>query len=251
MVHTLQMDQGSQICITTAANGTQLLSAAAAAGRADGHPYHLLEMWAPRASHPMAPPPTAGTLPPHTNVPRYPGTTPVATHTLQTGFGGGHSHSRVGTQHRSGMEVPPGNVGHQTPGAGPRRGDSGIWVRGSRGGVAGRGEAGAGASFGEEVSGAAFESGLVRRATRAIRGATVLPGGHCAVMPRRGGGETLLPPLAPLCRQLAPRKVGAVAGVAGGTGPVVLEGAVPGGGGLLGGWSPPAWPWCPCRYRSW
>ena len=48
------------------------VSPAAAAGRADGHPNHLLEMWASSASHPMAPPPTAGTLPPHTNGPRYP-----------------------------------------------------------------------------------------------------------------------------------------------------------------------------------
>ena len=107
----------------TAAHITQLLSAAAAAGRADGHPHHLLEMWAPSASQPMATPGTTGTLPPHTKGPRYHGTTPVAAHTLRAGFRRGQGLSSVGSQHRSGIEVPPGNVGHQTtshylPGAG-------------------------------------------------------------------------------------------------------------------------------------
>ena len=80
----------------------------------DWHPQRLLEIWAPSAEHLMAPPSTAGTLSPHTNRPRYSGTTPVATYTLRTGLGRVHGHRRVGTQHHSRMEILPGSVGHQT-----------------------------------------------------------------------------------------------------------------------------------------
>ena len=52
---------------------------------------------------------------------------------------------------------------------------------------------------------------------------------------RGGEGESLLPLVDPLYRRVAPVGVGAVAGVASGTGPVVDEGAVPGGGCLWGG----------------
>ena len=86
------------------------------ARQADGHPHHLLEMWAPRAGQPVAPPPVTGAVPPHANGPRYPGTTPVATHALATGRGKGHGHSGAGPQRRGGMEIPPGNVGHPTSG---------------------------------------------------------------------------------------------------------------------------------------
>ena len=86
------------------------------ARQADGHPHHLLEMWAPSAGHCVAPPPVTGALPPHANGPRYPGTTPVATHALRTGRGEGHGHSGVGPRRQGGMEIPPGNVGHQSPG---------------------------------------------------------------------------------------------------------------------------------------
>ena len=64
----------------TATHGAPLLSAAIIARPADGHPRHLLAMWAPRAGHPVAPSPGTGALPAHANGPRYPGTTPVATH---------------------------------------------------------------------------------------------------------------------------------------------------------------------------
>ena len=67
-------------------------------------------------ANPVAPPPVTGALPPHANGPRYPGTTPMATHALRTGRGEGHGHSGVGPQRQGGMEIPPGNVGHQTPG---------------------------------------------------------------------------------------------------------------------------------------
>ena len=113
--HIATSQGARQLVDATAAQGTQLLSAATATVRADKHPHHLLEMWAPSAGQPMAPPPTAGTLSPHTRGPCHPGTKPVATYTIRTGFGGGHGHSRLGTQHHCGMEIPAGSVGHQTP----------------------------------------------------------------------------------------------------------------------------------------
>ena len=105
-----------QFMDATATNGAPLLSATAIARQADGHPHHLLAMWAPRAGHPVAPPPVTGALPPHANGPRHPGTAPVATHALRTGRGEGHGHSGVGPQRQGGIEIPPGNVGHPEPG---------------------------------------------------------------------------------------------------------------------------------------
>ena len=64
-------------------HGAPLLSAATIARQADEHPHHLLEMWTPLAGHPVAPLPATGALPPHANGPRYPRTTPVATHALR------------------------------------------------------------------------------------------------------------------------------------------------------------------------
>ena len=71
----------------------------------------------PRA---LPPPPvaratTTGALPPYTNSPHNPRTTPVATHALGTRCGEGHGHSGVGPGRRGGMEIPPGNVRPQTP----------------------------------------------------------------------------------------------------------------------------------------
>ena len=113
--HIATWQSTRQLVNTTTTNGTPLLSATTVAGQADGHPHHLLEMWTPRTGHPVASPPVTGALPPHTNGPRYPGTTPVATHALRMGCGEGHGHSGVGPQRRGGMEIPPGNVGHQAP----------------------------------------------------------------------------------------------------------------------------------------
>ena len=92
------------------------LSAATVARQPDRHPQHLLEMWAPSAGQPVAPFPVTGALPPHANGPRYPGTTPLATHAVRTGREEGHGHSGVRPQRQGTMEVPPGNVGHPTPG---------------------------------------------------------------------------------------------------------------------------------------
>ena len=83
--------------------------------RCAGDVLDVLEMWTPSTSHPVAPPPVTGALPPHTNGPRYPGTTRVATHALRTGRREGHGHCGVRPQRRGGMEIPPGNVGHQAP----------------------------------------------------------------------------------------------------------------------------------------
>ena len=47
----------------TATHGEPLLSAATIGRQADGHPGHLLVKWAPRAGHPMAPPPVTCALP--------------------------------------------------------------------------------------------------------------------------------------------------------------------------------------------
>jgi hypothetical protein len=83
--HVAAGQSGGQPVDATATHGAPLLSAATIARQADGHPHHLLAMWAPRAGHPMAPPPVTGALPPHANGPRYPGTAPVAAHALRTG----------------------------------------------------------------------------------------------------------------------------------------------------------------------
>ena len=105
-----------QLVDATAAHRTQLLPAVTATRRADRQPHHLLEMWAPSAGHSMAPPPTAGTLSPHTNGRSYPGTAPIATYTLRPGLGGGRGHYGLGTKHHSGKEIPPWSVGHNTSG---------------------------------------------------------------------------------------------------------------------------------------
>ena len=106
--HFATWQSARQLVDATTVQGTHLLSATAVAGQADGHPHYLLEMWATSTSHPMAPPPATGVLPQHTNGPRYPGTSPVAAHTLRTGLSEGHDHSGVGPQRRGGMEILPG-----------------------------------------------------------------------------------------------------------------------------------------------
>ena len=71
-----------QLVDAATTHGAPLLSTTTVARQPDGHPHYLLEMWTPSASHPVAPPPVTGALPPHANGPPYPGTTPVAKQAL-------------------------------------------------------------------------------------------------------------------------------------------------------------------------
>ena len=94
--HIATSQSTGQLVDAATTHGAPLLSATTVARQADGHPHHLLQMWTPSTSHPVAHPPVAGALPPNTSGPRYPGTTPVATHAPRTGSREGHGHSGMG-----------------------------------------------------------------------------------------------------------------------------------------------------------